>query len=426
MYNPRYLFLMIFVFTMSSCDLNKAEDEVLLRTDSFSNDSPEHVERWVFISNQNGKLLDVVKPDATSGIIEFKGISNNLIMLTELSVATFEIGNETHLLHNIKTYMAIPAGSSYIQNEETSNHIPFPDPVGKATITLKNYHGSDEPWSSIGFSDGYANFNNWLDYDPQSFDGSTFIADMNLREEPIDVFITSYIGSDPIYSWLRDVKVGDSLVVEYESFTPLIPVTINKPVTHAYIHGNLEPGNSGKNYILSSSEYLVNSNHYNTDDNLTLGYTDEFAYYTVFAEIGQVLCCQPHERVNYRKVGTSVPSAIHLPDYTFSVENGNLFNLTYSFDRKYTRKNLYFSEEHDNNTLWWFFHSPEGVDVVVPDIPAEILAQYPFLIRDNLPLSSVSFYDTLDGFSYLDYIKNSLEKRGARNELEQIQYYFQF
>lgn len=426
MYKLRYIFLPIVVFMMSSCDLNRVEDEVLLRTDSFSFDSPEHVERWVFISDQNGKVLDVVKPDSTSGIIEFKGVADNLIMLTELSVAAFENGLETRLQHHITTYLGIPAGSSYFLNEEESNQSPFPDPVGKAKITLDNYQGSDDPWSSVGFSDGYSNHNFWLDYETHTFNGSTFMADMNLREDPMDVFITSYNGTDPVYIWLRDVNVGDSVVVDYESFNSLIPVTINKPVTNAYINGKSEPGTSGKSYTLSWSEFWVNSDHYYPDDNLTLGYIDEFAYYTVFAEIGQVLCCQPHERVSYHKVGLSVPETIQLPNYTFSIGNGNLFNLNYSFDRQYTRKDFYFSEEQENNTLWWFFSVPEGGEVVVPDIPADILAQYPFLNRDNLPLKTVSFIDYLDGFSYMDYIKNIFEKRAERNEFEQIQYFFQF
>lgn len=426
MYNHRYIFLFIFVLMMSSCDLNKVEDEVLLRTDIFSNDSPEHVESWVFISNQNGQLLDLVKPDATSGIIEFKGVTDDPIILTELSVASFENGSETRLQHHITTYLGIPVGSSFMLNEEESNHTPYPDPVGKAKITLNNYQGSDDPWSSVGFSDGYNGFNNWLDYDTRTYNGSTFMADMNLREDPIDIFITSYNGTDPVYKWLHDVGVGDSVVVDFESFSPMIPVTINKPVTNAYIQGQLEPGIAGRDYFLSWSEYWRNSNHFSEGEIITLGYTDDFPYYDVYVEKGQVLCCTPHERVNYHKVGTSVPSAIQIPDYTISIGNDNLYNLDYSFDKQYTRKDHYFSDENDNNSLWWFFKSPEGEEVVVPDIPAEILAQYPFLIRDNLPLKSVSFIDYLDGFSYLDYIKNRLEKRGARNEFEQIQYYFQF
>lgn len=420
------LFVTIIAVIVTSCDRNKAGDVVLLRTDTFSFDSPDHVERWVFISDQNGELLDLVKPTEESGIIEFEGVAKNGIMITELSVASFENGPETQLQHHITTHMGIPAGGSYFANEEETNQTPIPDPVGKAKITLDNYSGSDDPFFSVGFSDGYDGSNSWLDHDTHTYDGSTFIADMNLREDPIDIFITSYDGTDPVYTWVREASVGDSVVVDFESFSPMNQVTVDKPTANAYIQGQLETGTAGKGYFLSWSEYLRNSDHYNPDMNITLGYTDDFAYYDVFAESGPVLCCEPHERVNYHKVGTSVPQSIHLPDYTFTLANDNLFELDYSFDRQYTHKDFFFSEEQENNSLWWFFIAPEGIEIVAPEIPDEILAQHPFLNRENLSLKNVSFYKYLDGYSYQDYIRNSFEGRPGRSEFEQLQYFFQF
>lgn len=421
------LFVTLIALSITSCDVNKVEDEVLLRTDRFSFDSPAHVERWVFISNQNGRLLDVVKPDAASGVIEFKGIADNTIMLTELRVISFENGSDTQLHHNITTYMGIPAGNSYFLSDEETNRTTYPDPVGKAKITLNNYQDSDDPWLSIGFSDGYNGYNSWLDNDTQTYDGSTFMADMTLREDPIDIFITSYNGNDPVFNWVRGASVGDSVVVDYEAFSPMIPVTINKPVTNAYIQGQLEPGVGGRGYFLSWSDYWRNSNHFSEGEIISLGYTDGFPYYDVYAESGQIFCCIPHEGVTYHKVGTSVPQSIHLPDYTFSVGNENLFNLDYTFDRQYTYKNLSFSEEQNNNSLRWIFYVPEGMEIEVPNIPVEILAQYPFFNSDNLPLHYVTFNEYLDGYTYTDYIKNRLENRSLnRPEFEQYRYYFQF
>lgn len=400
---------------------------MLLRTDSFSYNPMDHVEKWVIISDQNGKLLDIIKPSLDSGIIEFEGVANNWIMVTVLSVASFEIGSDTRFQHHITTYMGIPVGSTYITDEADTKPTPFPDPVGKAEITLDNYHGSDDPWLSVGFSDGYDGFNSWIDYDTRTYDGSTFKADMNLREDPIDIFITSYNETGPVYSWVRDASVGESVVVDFEAFSTMKTVTINKPVTHAYIKGRPEPGSAGKSYTLSWSGYWKNSDHYSQGEIPTLGYTDDFAFYNVYVESGPVLCCDPHERISYHKLGTSVPQAITLPDYTFTVENGNLFDISYSFDRPYTHKNFYFSEERDNNSIWWFFIVPEGMQIEVPDLPDEILAQFPFLNRDNLPLKNVFFLEYLDDYSYRDYINNSLESSSAgRPEFEQIQYFFQY
>lgn len=419
------LLFAIAAFAAASCDVNKFENEVLLRTDFFSADSPGHVEKWVFISDQKGRLLDLVRPGEESGVIEFTGKADKVIMLTDLSVATFEIGSETRVQYHITTRMGIPAGSSYISVAEDHPRTSIPDPVGKASITLNNYRGSDDPWSSVGFSDGFDGFNNWLDYDTRTYDGSTFHADMNLREDPTDIFITSYADTEPVYSWVRGAGVGDSIVVDFDAFSKMNPVTINKPVHNAYIQGQTEPTMAGRGYFLSRSEYWRNSHYYQPDQVILLGYTDDFEYYDVFAESGPVLCCEPHERVRYHKVGTSVPQSIHLPDYNFVTGNRNLYRLDYSFDRQYSRKRLFFSKEEDNQSLRWIFTAPEELKIKAPAIPAEILAQYPFLDLDNLPLNTALFLEYLDGFSYQDYLRNSLENRNPnRPEFELVQYSF--
>lgn len=420
----RFFLVLIIVLSASSCVMNEAEDVVLLRADNFSYNSPTHVERWVFISNQYGKLLDVIKPTEASGMIEFEGVADNWIMVTELSVASFENGQQTRLQHYITTYMGIPVGSSFIANEEETDHTTYPDPVGKAKLTLNNYHTSDDPFLSIGFSNGFEVFNSWLD--TWEYDGSTFTADMTLREDPTDIFISTYEETNPVYSWVRDVRIGDSVVVDFESFNPMNPVTINKPVTNAYIQGQLEPGLAGRGYFLSWSEYWRNSDFYNPDDIITLGYTDDFDYYDVYADSGPILCCEPHERVNYHKLGPSVPQSIHLPDYIFTLGNGNLYNLEYSFDQPHTYKNFSFSAEQEDKSLRWIFLVPEGLEVIAPKIPDEILAKYPFLKQNSLPVKYVSFVEYLDGFSYMDFVRSQLEGRSEREQFEELRYFFQF
>lgn len=421
-----FIIVLIILVSAASCDMNETEDVLLFRTNSFSYNDPIHVERWVFISNQYGKLLDVIKPTEASGMIEFEGTANNWIMVTELSVASFENGPTTRLQHHITTYMGIPVGSSFLAVEEERDNTTYPDPVGKGKLTLNNYHSSSDPWLSIGFSNGYEIFNSWVDYESRTYDGSTFTANINLWEDPTDIFISTYEETNPVYSWVRDVSVGDSVVVDFESFSPMKPVTINKPVTNAYIQGQREPGKYGRGYFLSWSEYWRNSDFYNPDDIITLGYTDDFDYYDIYVDSGPILCCEPHERVNYHKVGTSVPQSVHLPDYIFTLENGNLYNLEYSFDQPHSYKDFYFSSELEDKSFRWIFLVPEGLEVISPKIPDEILAKYPFLKQNSLPLKYVSFVEYLDGYSYLDYIRNRFERRWERKEFEQIGYYFQF
>ena len=421
-----FFIVLILSLVVFSCDLNQAEEPVLLRTDSFSGFTASNADRWVIISDSRGKIIDYKNTSDTEGVLEFRGLAGGTITVTELNIFSFEHGNETLLRHNLTSYFGVPIGNSYFVSESENSGTPLPDPVGKAQIRLNNYSESDDPWYAIGFSDGFNSFNAWLDYDTHTYDGSTFMADMNLREDPMDIFITSYKGSDPVYAWLRDVNVGDSVVLDFDDFSPMTTVPINKSIHNAYIMGQNEPELSARRHFLSWTEYWRYANYSNPGGNPSIGYIDGFNYYDVYAQIGPMLCCSPHERVAYNKLGTSVPASIHLPDYSFSLSEDNLFSLNYTFDRPYTRKNFNFSIDEADNNLRWNIHAPEGVEIKAPKIPIEIQANYPFLNSGNLPLRTARFVESLDGNTYEDFIKIRLEKVFKREPFEELEYFFMF
>jgi len=417
----------LFLLFAASCDMNKAEDVVLLRTDSFSGNTLDHVRRWVIISDEKGRLLDYKETTDAEGVLEFEGDAGERIIVTELSVASFDQGGTTRLQHNISTYMGVPTGGSYfVADLPNGGGNPYPDPVGKAKLTLLNYTGSADPYFSIGFSDSYMAFNSWLDYDTWTYDGSTYAGEVELREEPLDIFISMYEGLEPRYTWVRDVNVGDSIAVDVESFQPMIPVTINKPVQNAYIQGQIEPTLGGRGYELSRSDYWRSSDYYEPGLIPVMGYVEGFDTYDVYVSSGPVLCCEPHERVTYHKLGSSVPSTIILPDYTLMLQNGNMFNLRYTLEGSYSYKFIFGSVEEENNTLWWFVNAPEGTDFVTPRIPDEILAQYPYLKQDQLPIRAARFSESLGGSTYEDFIRRYFERTPGRTNFEEIRYYKQF
>jgi hypothetical protein len=197
-------------------------------------------------------------------------------------------------------------------------------------------------------------------------------------------------------------------------------------VTNAYIQGQIEPELGGRGYELSRSEYRTISNTYDPSEIISLGYVEGFEFYDTKAQSGPTFCCQPHEGVNYHKLGSSVPESINLPDYEFALNNGNLFELDYSFDRSFNQAYFSFSDRNSYNTLTWNLSIPEGVDIKVPAIPSEITAKYPYLDRDDLLLSYVRFEKYLDGYSYQDNIRIKLEQRPGRVNFEVLGYYFQF
>jgi hypothetical protein len=424
LYMSAGLFLSL-LFTVS-CDMNKVENIVLLRADAFSGETPDYVRKWVIISDRNGRVLDYMETTNATGVLGFEGDGGEWITVTELSISTFEQGSNTLQQYTLSSYMGVPTGNSYFVAEPDNNSSPYPDPVGNAKLTVLNYSGSDDPYFSIGFSDSYMAFNTWLNFDTWNYDGSTYAGEVELREDPLDILISTYEGLEPRYTWVRDVGVGDSVVVDVNSFEPMIPVTINKPVQNAYIQGQIEPTLGGKGYELSRSDYWRFSDVYDPNQIPELGYIDGFETYDVYASGGPVLCCEPHERVTYHKLGSSVPQSIILPDYSVTLQINNAFDPGYTFDGNYTYKKMFGTIEEENNIFLWFVNAPQGTEFVKPRIPNEIAAEYPFLNIDQVPIRSMSFVESLDDFSYLDFVRRYYERQSGRTEFEEIRYYAQF
>jgi hypothetical protein len=419
------LIILLLSVVMYSCDINKAEEIVVLRTDTFSGFTADHVDRWVIISDSRGNIIDYKNTSDAEGILEFRGNADDTIIVTELNVASFENGNETRLQHMITSYMGVPVGGTYTVAEPDDNNTGYPDPAGTADLTLLNYVGSSDPFFSIGFSDSYNGYNSWLIKESFTYDGSTYSGEIELREDPIDIFITAYDGIEPRFLWVRDVSVDESVIVDFESFELMIPVNLGKPVDNAYIRGQIEPGLGGRGYELSRSEYWRYSDDYDPQQIPIMGYVEGFEIYDVYASHGPVLCCEPHERVTYHKLGSSVPHSIEFPDASLTLSDGNLFSLDYTFNRPYTRKSFFFSSDEGDNSFWWSIHAPEGLEIAVPKIPNEIRAQYPYLNRSELPLQSSRFVDSLDGYSFRDFVKGAMENNLNRPTFENLEYYFQ-
>lgn len=269
---------------IASCGSNSPEDEVLLRTDSFSGEVPDHVESWVFISDKSGRLLDLHKTsEGEEEVLEFEGVADDWIIVTDVSVASFDNNGITRLQHQITSYVGVPVGETYLVSERDPGQTTYSDTLGRASLVLNNYNESSDPLSTIGFSDSYNSYNNWLDLSTITYDGFTFAADMILRESPIDIFVSAYNGPEPVYTWLRDVEVGDDIVIDFDSFSPLTKVSINKPVNNAYIQGQIEPELGGRGYELSRSEYRMMSDDYDPSETVTIGYVDGFDYYDTYA-----------------------------------------------------------------------------------------------------------------------------------------------
>ena len=421
------LIICIAALTLSSCDQNTPEDIVLLRTDRFTEFKADHVESWVLISDRQGQILDMYKTSEEEGVLEFEGLTDGSITVTEVSVASFDINGATRLQHSVRTHLGVPAGETYLLEQRDNGGVdaPFPDTLGRAHLTLNNYTESDDPYFSIAFSDSYNGFNTWLDYSSFDYDGSTITTGMILRESPTDLLISTYQDNIPVYTWLNDVKVGDTVEANFLDFSPMKQIQVNKPVTHSYIQGQIEPELGGRGYTFTSTDNRRYHNDYDPEENVPLGYLDGFETYDTYVLVGPI-CCESHQNVTYHKLGSSVPESVQMPEFRFELLNGNVYDLDFTFDKTYSYASFFFELKDENNTLFWEVNAEKGEQWTVPSLPSEITAKYPYLDRDELYLTSLRFTDNLDGFTYEDQLARDFELPRARTDFERFQYYIRF
>jgi len=254
-----------------------------------------------------------------------------------------------------------------------------------------------------------------LDYSSYSYTGTDFSSQLHIREDPARILIATYHNDIPVHQWLNDVIPGQEIELNFDSFIPSKTITVNKQLAHGEVKTMI--GESfATGYIFCNLYSRQISKSSNLSEPPKLGYLDGFNKYFVLAVLNPF-----HERDNlyYSKAGT-VPQAINLPDFTYSISNDNLYGLSLNFSNDYSYKGAYFIKSVPESQVTWQLVA-EGENYKAPAVPTEIMKMYPTLNVDGLKLQFAEYTHALDGFSYVDYLRDAFASF-RRNEYEELRY----
>ncbi len=402
-------------FLMQGCSENDPGPKDVLLTVNIEAGYFTGLDAWLFISDGDGKTIDV-RQATDSARIKFSGTPQAKVALTIFTrVATTNGDGSVWNGFGFRTYQQIAAGSTIELKRGTSNYTDQPDEIGTASFTLVNYDDSDNPEQGLFFTDGISTPYSVLDYSSYSYTGTDFSSQLRLREDPARILLTTYHNDIPVHQWLNDVIPGQEIELNFDSFIPSKIITVNKQVVHGEVKTMI--GESfATGYIFCNLYSRQISKSSNLSELPKLGYLDGFDKYFVHAVLNPF-----HDRDNiyYSKAGT-VPQAIHLPDFTYSISNDNLYGLSLNFSNDYSYKGAYFIKSVPESQVNWQLVS-EGENFKAPAVPTEIKKMYPTLNVDDLKLQFADYTHALDGYPYVDYLRDIFASL-RRNEYEELRY----
>jgi hypothetical protein len=404
------------VLLMQGCTENDPGPKEALLTVNIEAGYFTGLDVWLFISDEDGKTIDV-RQAKDSTRIKFSGAPQATVALTIFTqVATTNGDGSTWNGFGFSTYQQIAAGSTIELKRGTSNYTNQPDVIGTASFTLNNYDDSDNPEQALFFTDGISIPYSVLDYSSYSYTGTDFKSQLNVREDPAHILIATYQDDIPVYQWLNDVKPGDEIKVDFDSFDPSKTIAVNKQVAFAEVK-TMIGASFATGYIFCNLYSRQISKSSNPSEPPKLGYLDGFDKYFVYVILDNF---NEPSNLYYSKAGT-IPQAIHLPDYKYSVNDDNLYTLSLDFSNDYSYKSAYFIKAVPESQVTWQLFTSETKNFKAPAIPAEIRKVYPALNVNDLTLQFAAYTHALDGYTYVDYLRDVFASV-RRIEYEELRY----
>jgi hypothetical protein len=411
------------ILLLQGCLEDEPKPTEVLLTVNIEADYFKGLNSWLFISNEDGKTIDVRQANDSTRI-RFSGIPGeqtvSLTIFTQLATTNVSDGSIWNSF-NFFTYQEIGVGTTIelkrVMNNGNTSVNP-PDPVGTVSFTLKNYADSDKPEDCMSFSDGLSLPYTILDYNTVDYTGTDFSANLRIRENPARILISTYHNDIPVHKWLNNLTPGDEIEVDFESFMPSNTINVNKQVAIAQVAAWNE-GSLATSYRLSDSYFRQLSKSSNFNQLPKVGYVDGFDKYAVGVSLKNLF---EKDNVSYSKFGT-VPQAINLPEYTYSINNDNLYGLSVDFSNEYAYKSAYFVKSVLGSQVTWLLTSAKE-EFKTPFIPTEIIEKNPALNVENLKLQGVSYLHPLDGYSYQNFLNSIFSSSSIRDEYESLHYQF--
>lgn len=408
-------FLFGALFMQGCTENDPGPKEVLLTVNIEAGYFLQGSDAWLFISDLDGKTIDV-RQATDSTRIKFSGTPHATVALTIFTRVATSNGAGLWNSFGFRTYQQIAAGSTLELKSGTSINSDQPDVIGNASFILHNYDDSDMPEEALVFTDGISIPYSVLDYSSFSYAGTDFSSQLQVWEDPAQILVTTYRNDIPVHQWLNDVNPGEEIELSFDSFIPSKTITINKQASFAEVK-TMKGASFATGYIFCNLYSRQISKSSNFSELPKLGYLEGFDKYFVSVVLNPF---QERTNLYYSKAGT-VPQAIHLPEYTYSINNDNLYGLALNFSNDYTYKSVYFIKSGVESQVYWELLASESENFKAPSIPAEIKKTHPILNVDDLRLQFAAYSHELDGYTYSNYLRDVLASI-RRVEFEELRY----
>ncbi|CAN5353805.1 hypothetical protein BH09BAC3_BH09BAC3_09190 [soil metagenome] len=385
---------------ISSCT-SDLQPNFLLKVETEGYPAGFPIDRWMIVSDENGRLLDYQQATQGSTYV-FKGNPSKKVILTTLTTNRNAPG-----FYNLTSVYAIPLGTEFFREPTTNTSEPLPGIKGTASFTLKDYEidqqltNGDYAGIAAGFGELYWGETLYNYGTPVNYSNSTLSFDFKLRNDVSDILGVTYRNGVPVHQWFRGVKAGDVINTSVLAFSLSKTIPTTRHLNYFSVVGYaFDSGSEG--YLLSHFEHWFYSKSTDKSKDPQPGYIDGFNRYRVMANTTVSLLDEKWETLAYSKLGT-LPSSIKMPEYSLSIANRSIDNFVFSFDQEYTTLSAIFSRNGtaiSSSPVIWSVVAPPGARIIKIEFPGEIITKYPAFNADNLTVHFLNLTKEFGGESY--------------------------
>jgi hypothetical protein len=349
-----------------------------------------YFEDWVFISDDNGKLLDIWKA-RNNGTYVFKSRQK----LETVNITYFSGSPDSQ---GMTTYTNVPVGQTL--HLRMSSNYPYNNPpadvIGFGYVVVKNFDESRFPPAAFLFSDGTGTGNLLNDFHK---DDETVTFSIRLSRDAYPILVTSYRDGKPVYRYIETLEPQDTVSIDFSELALQDHLIDLK--SYGYTSGSITGIKTDKGYISRyhfSDTYMAHGP--DPLSNPMLGYLDGFDVYETSLYQGGYT---DKKTVAYYKYGEP-PESITPPTFEAVLSENSSRSATATINVPYSYKSAAWNAGHRNLRIYWQVYSGKGDDFLLPDVPSEIIEMYPQFHHANMDLHEVTYYQHLDDKSYGDFL----------------------
>ncbi|CAD5252766.1 MULTISPECIES: hypothetical protein [unclassified Imperialibacter] len=352
----------------------------------------EGQERWVYISEPSGKVLDSHKCK-NGEVFELKGP----VALEAIDVTVFIPSSSGSGVASAVTYLGVISGRTWTLKAQSQSEAP--EVIGTATIEIVNYHESMPPDESIKFSPGASGW----PLNDRSVTEAGLLATVNMYKDPQELLMTGFRGGQRVYLKVAAMVPNENLVIDFDSFQEYdqiieVPAEFNEDGRTIGFYGD------GRGYLLSDA---YDSYLYGTET--SLGYIQGFdSYSTKFNEF------YGPSFITYYKLGEPALN-VEFPSFTLSIvdRTTNGFSFDASFDYTYKSTQWLYSSADGQTGMSWTVYGDAAANVRIPAVANIVYEKESGLKIDDFSIYELNCIQRLDGLSYTGFVSNTFENKSS-------------